>query len=73
MFFGLRGKVLNISQDYDSHAAEYLTKALKLNPNLIGSWNELGESYWKNGEVDAAFNCFIQANSKVIIILDLQY
>ena len=65
VFYGLRGKVLNISQEYDSHAAECLSKALKLDPNLISAWNELGESYWKNSEVDAAFNCFTQANSKV--------
>jgi len=64
IFFGLRGKILNISQDYDSRAAECLSKALKLNPNLIDAWNELGESYWKNKDIDAAYNCFTQANSK---------
>jgi len=65
VFFGLRGKVLNISQEYDSRAVECLSKALKLDPNLIDTWNELGESYWKNKDIEAAYNCFNQANTKV--------
>lgn len=65
MFFYLRGKVLNIAQDYDPRAGECLSKALKLDPNLIGAWNELGECYWKKKDIDAAYNCFTQANAKV--------
>lgn len=65
MFFFLRGKVLNLSQEYDNRAVECLSKAVKLDPNLINAWNELGECYWKNKDIDAAFNCFTQANTKV--------
>lgn len=64
VFFYLRGKVLNITPTFDAHAEECLSKAVKLDPNLIEAWNQLGESYWKNHNVDAASNCFTGAIAK---------
>ena len=65
MFFYLRGQTLNVLSAYDHHAEECLSKAVKLDPSLIEAWNELGESYWKNRNIEAAANCFTGAISKV--------
>ena len=46
-------------------AQEALSKAVKLEPKLIEAWNCLGECYWKNGQVEAARNCFVGALSHV--------
>ena len=37
-FFYLRGKALNVTPTYDQHAEECLSKAVKLDPNLIEAW-----------------------------------
>lgn len=65
MFFYLRGQTLNVLSAYDQHAEECLSKAVKLDPSLIEAWNELGESYWKNRNIEAAANCFTGAIAKV--------
>lgn len=65
MFFYLRGQTLNVLSAYDQHAEECLSKAVKLDPSLIEAWNELGESYWKNRNIEAAANCFTGAVAKV--------
>lgn len=59
--FFLRGKALNVLPHYDPMAQDALSKAVKMNPKLVEAWNCLGECYWKNGEVEAARNCFIGA------------
>jgi len=64
-FIYLRGKAMNcISAKYDSKAVECLSKAVKLDPSIAEAWNELGECYWKNKDIDAAANCFKSALSK---------
>lgn len=68
MFFYLRGQTLNVLSAYDQHAEECLSKAVKLDPSLIEAWNELGESYWKNQNIEAAANCFTGAIAKVYIL-----
>lgn len=68
MFFYLRGQTLNVLSAYDQHAEECLSKAVKLDPSLIEAWNELGESYWKNRNIEAAANCFTGAIAKVYIL-----
>ena len=50
---------------YDSMAQDALSKAVKMNPKLVEAWNCLGECYWKNGEVEAARNCFVGALNHV--------
>ncbi|XP_050050319.1 tetratricopeptide repeat protein 5-like [Dermacentor andersoni] len=57
-FHMLKGKALNIQEDYNPEAHEALSKAVKLNPKLVEAWNELGECYWKKGQITKARNCF---------------
>ncbi|XP_008830791.1 tetratricopeptide repeat protein 5 [Nannospalax galili] len=54
----LRGKALNVTPDYSPKAEELLSKAVKLEPELVEAWNQLGEVYWKKGDVGAAHTCF---------------
>lgn len=67
----LRGRALNISPSFDSQAEEALSKAVKLDPKLVEAWNELGESYWKKGDIPAAKNCFVGALGHVSFLLVL--
>lgn len=66
-YYFLKGKALNILDDYDKLAEEYLSKALKLDPNQIECWNELGECYWKKSDSEEAKNCFTAALNYVYI------
>lgn len=61
----LKGKALNVSPDYSAQAEELLSKAVKLDPELVEAWNQLGEVYWKKGDVSAAHTCFSGALSHV--------
>ncbi|XP_011383315.1 tetratricopeptide repeat protein 5 isoform X2 [Pteropus vampyrus] len=54
----LTGKALNVTPDYSPKAEELLSKAVKLEPTLVEAWNQLGEVYWKKGDVAAAHTCF---------------
>ncbi len=56
---------MNITADYDAKAVDFLSKAVKLDPSLTEAWNDLGECYWKNKDMDAAKNCFTCALAKV--------
>ncbi|WAR11624.1 TTC5-like protein [Mya arenaria] len=57
----LLGRILNVMPDYDEKAYEYLSKAVKLDPKLVDAWNQLGELYWKKGDISNARNCFTGA------------
>lgn len=61
----LMGKAYNVEEEYNIKAEDYLSKAVKLNPNLINAWNHLGDSYFKKGEYAEAKNCFLNALNKV--------
>ncbi|XP_073954660.1 tetratricopeptide repeat protein 5-like isoform X2 [Choristoneura fumiferana] len=50
----MKGRCYNISTEYDSRATQCLSKAVKLNPQMVDAWNELGECYWKNMNVKEA-------------------
>ncbi|XP_045640848.1 tetratricopeptide repeat protein 5 isoform X2 [Ursus americanus] len=54
----LTGKALNVTPDYSPRAEELLSKAVKLEPKLVEAWNQLGEVYWKKGDIAAAHTCF---------------
>ncbi|XP_050773838.1 tetratricopeptide repeat protein 5-like isoform X2 [Gopherus flavomarginatus] len=54
----LKGKALNVTPDYKPQAEELLAKAVKLDPELVEAWNQLGEAYWKKGDITAAHTCF---------------
>ena len=61
----LKGRVLNVAPDHCPEAEQLLSKAVKLEPNLVNAWIELGECYWKRGEVETAKTCFEGALSHV--------
>lgn len=56
-----------MTAQYDTLAVDFLSKAVKLDPSLTDAWNDLGECYWKNKDIEAARNCFMQALSKVYL------
>ncbi|XP_029037290.1 tetratricopeptide repeat protein 5-like [Osmia bicornis bicornis] len=60
-YYYLKGKALNVTERFIPQAEELLTKAVKLEPNLVEAWNELGECYWKNDDIQQAKNCFVGA------------
>ncbi|XP_055522065.1 tetratricopeptide repeat protein 5 [Leucoraja erinacea] len=57
----LRGKALNVLPEGSSEAESALSRAVKLRPELLEAWNQLGEVYWKRGELEAARTCFTGA------------
>jgi len=57
-FLYLKGRVLNISGDYSPEAEAILSKAVKLRPNLVEAWNELGECYMMKQDWGTARTCF---------------
>ncbi|CAG9136165.1 unnamed protein product [Plutella xylostella] len=54
----MKGRLYNIMNKYDPRATHCLSKAVKLSPRLVGAWNELGESYWKNMNIKDAKSSF---------------
>ncbi|XP_072126116.1 tetratricopeptide repeat protein 5 isoform X2 [Mobula birostris] len=54
----LEGRALNIMPEYSPRAEQLLSRAVKLEPGLIEAWNQLGEVYWKKGDLSAAHTCF---------------
>ena len=65
VFNMLRGKILNVLPTHSPESEEALSKAVKLDPKLVEAWNQLGESYWKFGNVASAKNCFTGALNHV--------
>ena len=61
----LKGRTLNVVPDHSPEAEQLLSKAVKLEPNLVDAWIELGECYWKRGDVETAKTCFEGALSHV--------
>lgn len=57
-YFLYLGKSLNVQSEYDERGFQALSKAVKLNPSLLEGLNQLGESYWKKGQIDLAIECF---------------
>ena len=57
----LRGWALNVLPDYNAEAEQLLSQAVKVEPNLVGAWNCLGECYWRAGKVHQAHHCFTGA------------
>ena len=57
--FYIRGKALDvISEEYVPEAEELLGRAVKLDPTLGDCWNQLGASFWKKGDFQAAHDCW---------------
>lgn len=55
----LHGKLLNAQTNYDKQSENLLSKAIRLEPNLLEAWNALGECYWKKDDLKSAMNCFL--------------
>ena len=68
----LKGRALNVVSDHSLEAEQLLSKAVKLEPNLVDAWIELGECYWKRGDVETAKTCFEGALSHVSNIDELE-
>ena len=60
-YFLLRGRTLNVIGKYTEEANESLSKAVKLAPKSVEAWNQLGECFWKKGDMEGAKNCFTGA------------
>lgn len=63
-YFYLRGRALNATAEHCPESEKFLSKAIKLNSNLLEAWNELGFCMWKRGDPLGAKKCFIK-NVKV--------
>lgn len=61
----LRGRLLNVVPKHSKEAEDLLSKSIKLDKKLVDAWNELGECYWKNDELQKAINCFEGALKEV--------
>uniref|UniRef100_UPI00358EFBA0 tetratricopeptide repeat protein 5-like isoform X1 n=1 Tax=Myxine glutinosa TaxID=7769 RepID=UPI00358EFBA0 len=59
----LRGRALNVTSEYRPDAEHALGLAVKLEPRRPDAWNELGQTCWKKGDMDAAKDCFVSALS----------
>ncbi len=57
-FTYLRGRALNVLPDHSPEAEQLLSKSVKLDPDMVKAWIELGECYWKRGDIDTAKTCF---------------
>ncbi|MFH4976662.1 hypothetical protein AB6A40_003371 [Gnathostoma spinigerum] len=54
----LRGRILNLSPEFDRKCEEHLSRAVKMNPELSEAWRELGECWLKKGDPQSAVYCF---------------
>ena len=54
----LKGRALNVLPDHNPEAETLLSRSVKLDPTLVEAWNELGECYWKRGDIETAKTCF---------------
>jgi len=66
----LKGRALNVLPDHSPEAETLLSRSVKLDPTLVEAWNELGECYWKRGDIETAKTCFEGALNHVNIFLD---
>lgn len=59
--FFWKGQALDIVPGRFKDAENALSKAIKLDPNMVEAWNLLGNGYWKTGDLQNAKNCFLAA------------
>uniref|UniRef100_A0A1B6KVA8 Tetratricopeptide repeat protein 5 OB fold domain-containing protein n=1 Tax=Graphocephala atropunctata TaxID=36148 RepID=A0A1B6KVA8_9HEMI len=60
----LLGRAHDVLPSHSPEAETALAKAVKLDPQLVEAWNQLGETYWKRDNVKEARNCFQGALNK---------
>lgn len=56
-----KGRALAYREGRERQAEEFLSKALKLDPQLVEAWNALGENYWNQQNYAQAKSSFEQA------------
>ncbi|XP_054261101.1 tetratricopeptide repeat protein 5-like [Macrosteles quadrilineatus] len=71
-YYYLLGRTLDVGPDHNSEAEAALAKAVKLDPQLVEAWNQLGECYWKRDNIKEAKNCFQGALNKKKNIVSLR-
>lgn len=54
----LKGRALNVLTEHSPESETLLSRSVKLDPTLVDAWNELGECYWKRGDIETAKTCF---------------
>ncbi|CAK9005267.1 unnamed protein product [Durusdinium trenchii] len=59
--FCIKGRACSFVPGQERVAEENLSKALKLDPQLLDAWNGLGEVYWNMQDIPQAQRCFEQA------------
>jgi tetratricopeptide (TPR) repeat protein len=57
----LKGRASSFIPDQEAQAEELLSKALKLEPKLLGAWNALGEVHWNAQNYQRARESFERA------------
>ena len=72
-FLYLRGRVQNISGEYSPDAEATLSKAVKLNPDLVDAWNELGECYMMKQVSGQLAKELLQKKGDVQVFISSQY
>ncbi|XP_066579055.1 tetratricopeptide repeat protein 5 isoform X2 [Amia ocellicauda] len=60
-FLLLKGRALSVSPGFSAAAEALLSRAVKLQPELVPAWNCLGEQYWRKGDLNGAKTCFTGA------------
>lgn len=68
-YFYLLGKMYNCCSKFRTKALDALCKSVKLDPDAIEAWNELGECYWYHVNIEMARQCFERALDKVNLFL----
>ncbi|XP_046666019.1 tetratricopeptide repeat protein 5-like [Homalodisca vitripennis] len=63
-YYYLLGRAHDVLPSHSPEAETALAKAVKLDPQLVEAWNQLGETYWKRNNVKEARNCFQGALNK---------
>ena len=57
------GKALDAKEGYNKLSEKFLSKAVKLAPNDVDTWNALANCFWKKGDLQQAVQCFQSALS----------
>lgn len=68
LFLLEKGKLLNRHPDISEECEKVLTKVVKLRPEIVEGWSELGECLFKLRKFDISMTCFQKAVEKDVCI-----
>jgi tetratricopeptide (TPR) repeat protein len=60
----IRGRTLDAFSEFSPEAEFHLSRAVKLCPGDLDTWNALGHCFWKKRDIAAAHKCFQEALSR---------